>query len=130
MKARLLETVRYLVAGGIGLGLYYLLLYTLTEYLNWWYVLSASIATIVNFTSNFLLKKFWAFKDTNRNNIRSQAVHYAILWIALGIANVVLLYVFTTYGKLWYMHAQMLTTIILTAIGYGIAKKIFQKEKL
>lgn len=53
MKAHLLETARYLLAGGVGLGLYYLLLYTLTEYLGWWYLLSALLAGVVNFFVQF-----------------------------------------------------------------------------
>ncbi|PIS41900.1 MAG: hypothetical protein COT25_00610 [Candidatus Kerfeldbacteria bacterium CG08_land_8_20_14_0_20_42_7] len=65
-KTRMQEFIRYCLAGIIGVGGYYLLLYVLTDYVGWWYILSATIASVVNFLSNFLLQKFWTFKNRDR----------------------------------------------------------------
>ncbi len=122
---RLYEVVRFLVAGGLGVCLYYLLLYTLTEYFKCWYMLSAAIASVVNFTSNFLLQKFWTFKNTDRQNIRHQVLKYAFLVVTLFLSNLGLLHVLVKYAHLWYIAAQIPVTIVLTVASYLISKKIF-----
>ncbi|MFH1207650.1 MAG: GtrA family protein [Patescibacteria group bacterium] len=122
---RLYETMRYLVAGGIGVSLYYLLLYTLTEYADWWYLLSAAIGSIANFTSNFLLQKFWTFRNKDRNTVRAQARKYAILYVSLFVANLALMFVLVTLMHIWYILAQIPVTIILSAVSYLISRKIF-----
>jgi putative flippase GtrA len=123
---RLHETVRYLLAGSLGFGLYYLLLYVLTESFGWWYILSAAFASLVNCATNFLLQKFWTFKNKNRANMRSQAVRYTALFTILFFVNLGLLYVLTEYVHIWYIVAQIPVSIILTLIGYRVTKRIFK----
>ena len=123
---RLYETIRYLLAGGVGVSLYFLLLYVLTESFGWWYILSAALASLANFAANFLLQKFWTFKNKNRADLRPQAAKYALLFTTLFFANLGLLYVLTEYAHLWYIMAQIFVSMVLTAIGYHLTRKIFK----
>jgi putative flippase GtrA len=117
--------VKYLLAGGVGVGLYYLLLYVLTEYADFWYLISAAIGGAANYASNFLFQKFWTFGNKDRTTVKAQAKQYAILFISLGSANLGLMFILVSLLHIWYIAAQIPVTLLLTAIGYRITRKIF-----
>jgi dolichol-phosphate mannosyltransferase len=119
------RVLRFLGAGGLGVLLYYLILYTLTDLAGVWYMASAVIASIVNWTSNFVLQKRWTFENKDNKNLHKQAWEYAGMAIGLFLTNLALLYVLVEYLKLWYMGAQVIVTVTLTIISYFITRRIF-----
>jgi putative flippase GtrA len=121
--------LRFLSAGGLGVLLYYLILYIFTDLFGVWYMMSAVIASIVNWTSNFVLQKLRAFQNRDRKNLHRQAGAYAGMAIVLFLANMLLLYVLVESFKLWYMGAQVIVTIILTIASYFITSRIFSEKK-
>jgi dolichol-phosphate mannosyltransferase len=60
--------VKFSVVGGVGFLIAYTLLYVLTEFAGFWYMLSAIFAqvaaTIWNFTANYK----WTFRQKNVQN--------------------------------------------------------------
>lgn len=86
---------------------------------------SAVIASIVNWSSNFVLQKFWTFQDKDTNRIHRQAGAYVVMAACLFIANLLLLYLLVEYVKLWYLVAQVIVTILLTIVSYFITSRIF-----
>ncbi len=125
LSPQLTQVMRFLSAGGLGVLLYYLILYILTDVAGVWYMVSAVIASIVNYISNFVLQKFWTFKNKDTKNIHWQASKYAVMTVFLFVANLFLLYVLVEYARLWYLAAQIIVTILLTAISYLISRRIF-----
>lgn len=125
---RFLEILKYLLAGSFGVGLYFGLLYSLTENLHLWYLLSATIASITNCTSNFLLHKYWTFSNKGREDIRRQAVTYIALYMGVVLTNTGLLYLLVDVGQVHYLIAQIPVSILITIVSYLITRKIF-KEK-
>lgn len=124
------EIIRYCLAGTVGVGSYFALLYVLTEYACWWYFLSAVVASIVNYGTNLLLHKLWTFKNRSRKQARQQAVRYFYLYLGLTIANLGGLYALTEYAHWWYIAAQIPVSIALTFVGYIISRTIFKTESL
>jgi putative flippase GtrA len=122
--------LRFLSAGGLGVLLYYLVLYTLTDFIGVWYLASAAIASIVNWTSNFVLQKFWTFQNKDRKNLHKQAGIYAVMAIGLFGANLLLLYVLVDYLRLWYLGAQVIVTVLLTGVSFIITSRIFSDSVL
>lgn len=125
LTPRLSQVLRFISAGGLGVLLYYLTLYTLTDVAGVWYVVSAVIAFIVNCGSNFVLQKFWAFKNKSIKNIHWQASQYVVMTVSLFITNLLLLYVLVEYARLWYLAAQVIVTILLTIVSYFVSRRIF-----
>jgi len=121
----LLQVLRFISAGGVGVLLYYLILYFLTDMVGMWCIASATIAFIVNCASNFVLQKFWTFKNKRTRNVTRQASQYLTMSIILFAVNLVLLYGLVEYARLWYLAAQALLTIFLTATSYFISRRIF-----
>ncbi len=122
---QLSQVMRFLSAGGLGVLLYYLILYILTDVVGVWYMVSAVIASIVNYSSNFVLQKFWTFENKETKNIHWQAGKYAAMMVSLFVANLLLLYVLVEYAHLWYLIAQVIVTILLTVISYLVSRRIF-----
>ena len=125
---RVTVIAKFLGSGAVGVLLYYAILTFLPETLGVKYIFSAVVASIVNFGSNFVLQKFWTFKNNEMGHVRQQASRYAILAITLALTNLLALYVLVEYAKLWYLGVQAVLTVSLTVVSYLITRKIFARE--
>lgn len=123
--SQLSQIMRFLSAGGVGVVLYYLILYFLTDMIGIWYMASAVAASVVNYGSNFILQKFWTFNNKELRGLHKQAGKYAILAGSLFTANLFLLYALVEYARLWYLAAQIIVTTFLTIISYLVSRRIF-----
>ena len=54
--------LRFLIVGTIGTLISMSILYTLTEYLHIYYIISFIAGTIAGSVNNYLLSKYWVFK--------------------------------------------------------------------
>jgi dolichol-phosphate mannosyltransferase len=117
--------MRFLSAGGLGVLLYYMVLYILTDLFGVWYVASAVIASLVNWTSNFVFQKYWTFQNKNKKSIHRQVIYYAAMAATIFVANLALLYVLVEYTHIWYLGAQVIVTVLLTVASYFVASRIF-----
>ena len=125
MANSMARIIRFLSAGGVGVLLYYLIIYTLTDLLGLWYIASALIASVVNWSSNFILQKFWTFDNRITKNIRQQARKYAVMATGMFVANLLLLYTLVEFVHFWYLGAQVIVTVLLTIASYYITSRIF-----
>jgi putative flippase GtrA len=122
---RFWQIVRFGITGAVAIGLYYGILYALTEFLSVWYLLSAIVTYLFNVTSNFLLHKFWTFKNKDTQKVRQQMLLYLVMCIVFFAVNTASLYVLVDIIHLWYIYAQVILTVILSAISYFLTKQIF-----
>lgn len=122
---RLGQIVRFCLSGVVGVGSYYLVLYCLTEYLGVWYIVSATVATIVNYTSNFIFHKLWTFKDKSMDNVHMQVGKYITLVVGLYVFGTASLYLLVEFAHLWYIYTQLILTIVCTAISFAFSRRIF-----
>lgn len=123
------QIFKFLVAGGITVILYYLMMYVFLERFGMWYVLAAAIAFIFNNALNFTLMKLWAFKKDG-GDLKKETLQYAGLAIFSTIANCLLLYWFVEGFNLHYLLAQIIATIILTVISFFLTRKIFHRTEV
>ena len=124
-KELLCQVPRFCVSGGAGVAVYYIGLYTLTEFAHVWYVLSAIIAFVLNFLVNFTLMKFWTFRGKGSKEIKRQLVTYFIMAIGFLVTNTSLLYVLVEYIRIQYLVAQAILTVFLSLASFFITRKIF-----
>jgi dolichol-phosphate mannosyltransferase len=57
------KIVKFLIVGGIGVGINLGFLYALTEWANIWYMLSSSIGILIATFWNFVMNNLWTFGD-------------------------------------------------------------------
>lgn len=118
------SVLKFLVSGVVGVGLGFLTLYVLTEFFGVWYMLSAVIAFIFNYTSNFIFHKFWTFRGESGGKAHVQAFLYATLALALFFSGMFMLYVQVEWLHVWYLAAQVINTFILTIVSFVFTRRI------
>jgi dolichol-phosphate mannosyltransferase len=115
-----------MLGGGIGVILYYAILYLLTEFADVWYVISAIIAFTVSNGINFIVQKLWTFKNRDAEAAKKQYILYLSMGVCLLVANTLLLYVLVEYGHLNYLIAQAILTVLVTIVNFAATKRIFK----
>ena len=108
--------VKYMVAGSLAAFTDIFLLFTLTEYVfpEGYYLESAAIAFTAAFLISFFMQKFWTFKDTSTSRIKNQmTISFSIALMNLFL-NVVFVYIFVEHFGIWYIFAQILSSIIIS----------------
>ena len=125
LSSTMTRIMRFFSAGGLGVLAYYLVLYILTDLIGIKYLISAIIATIVNFSLSFILQKFWTFKSKGFKDIRQQIGKYSIMVAFIFVTNLVLLYILVEHAHLWYLLAQLLVTAFLSVMSYVFSRSIF-----
>lgn len=119
------RVVKFCVGGGLGVATYYASLYILTEFVHFWYVVSAIIAFILNYAVNFTVQKFWTFENKDIKAIQQQIVMYFSMGVVFLPTNTLLLYLLVEYVHVQYLLAQLILTGLLSVISYFITHKIF-----
>jgi putative flippase GtrA len=78
---------------------------------------AAVIAFMVSVISNFLLHRFWTFKDKSHHFQRQFASFFIISIINLGI-TASCIYIFADVFGLWYLLAKLITATIVLIWSY------------
>lgn len=124
-QSRLGQIVRFCLSGFVSVGLSYATLYCLTEYARVWYMASAAVATVLNYTLNFLLHKFWTFGEKSMKAVPRQAGKYVAMVTTFYVTGAVSMYVMVEWLHIWYMYAQVILTVIISIISFVVTKWIF-----
>lgn len=117
---------RFIVVGGTATAIHLGILFTLTEYGGLWYVYSTVIAFLVALVFNFTAQKYWVFKHADHGSITHQLPLHALTNVVnLGL-NTGLLFVLVEYVHLWYLAAQVFTSVFIAAESYIVYRWIFR----
>ena len=125
-----LKVVRFCVSGAIGIIFGFITLYSLTEYLRLWYLLSAAITFVLTDVLGFIIKKIWVFEDKNIKAVQKQIFLYLLLSVTYLMTNTGFLYVLVEYLHIQYVISQIILTSILSFPSYFISKRIFIAQKI
>lgn len=129
-SSRILEIIRFIVAGGIAAFTNLVFLYVFTSIVGIWYIFSALIAHSIAIVVSFALQKFWTF-----SHYSLKKTHFEIFWYVANnifslFVNIVGLYVFVEYVGLWYLTAQFILLIIIAVWSFFIYRfLIFPQQK-
>jgi dolichol-phosphate mannosyltransferase len=123
------KLVRFMVSGGVVIAAYYAPYYLLTEFCGVWYLLSSIIGSIISSVINFILQKFWTFKNKSVANVHLQAIEFTLVSIGFTGANGGMLYMLVEKFHLHYLLAQFIVSSILCVVSYFIAEWIFRDKR-
>ncbi len=122
---RLYELVRFCLGGAIAVLVGYVFLYTLTEFLFVWYVLSSVISYLTSQALNFIIQKIWVFKNKESKTTKKQFVIYMSLSVIYFLINTIMIYVLTDYCHIYYILSQVILTIVISIASWFTTKRIF-----
>lgn len=123
------QVVRFCIAGAASVIVYYAVLYSFTEYLGFWYIVSAVIGFILNTGLNFALQKFWTFQNKEMQMVGHQLALYLIMTASFLIGNTIFLYLMVQYLHLWYIGAQIILTVVISILSFFISRRIFKPSQ-
>ena len=101
-------------------------LFLFTEIFDFYYMISAVVAGVINVTYNFVANNFWSFSDRNDIHFMSGYMKFIAVMVLYFAVYYGMLYVFTEFFlKDWsfyfvkgYIISSVLSTILATAPKY------------
>lgn len=122
-KPNIIQFLKFCIVGAIGTVLNIAVMYSLTEFFNIFYMVSALFSFVASVTNNFVLNKIWTFNEKIKERIFSKYTKFFTISIFALIVNLIFLYGFVEYFKIWYIFAQVL------AIGVALFVNFFGNKK-
>ena len=119
---------RYSLVGAVAFLVDYSVLYVLTEYLNIYYLLSATLSFIAGLIVNYLLSLKWVFHNSK---LRSKTVEFGVYGL-IGIVGLVLnnliIYCLTEYLLVYYMISKLIAVGIVMVWNFAGRRFILFKD--
>ena len=118
------HAAQYYAVGASGVLVNLGLLFYLTEYVGLWYFLSYTFAISASITSNFILNKFWTFRDSIDSQrtivMYVKFVSVSLLGMAIQLGSV---YVLVESLGIYYMLAALISICIAGGINFIINRR-------
>lgn len=119
---------RFVLSGLLATAINFGLLYLFTDFFKVWYIVSAIVAFIASVFTSFIFQKYWTFKDMSKERIHYQAIVFFVI-AAINLAlNTFFLYLLVEYAGLYYLVAQVLTSIIIAAENFFVYRHLIFKK--
>lgn len=116
------QFLRFFFVGGFCASLNLLILYVMTGLLNFHYLLSVLVQTIVVNTIGFFLNRCFTFKK-NQDKLWKGLLKYHTVMISSFLIVSALMYLLVDIIHVWYLSAFMIVTIIMIAFNFVSHKK-------
>jgi len=115
------QAAKYYAVGASGVLVNLGLLFYLTEYVGLWYFLSYTLAISASITSNFILNKFWTFRDSinSQRTIVMYVKFSSVSFLGMGI-QLGSVYFLVESLSVYYMLAALISISIAGAINFII----------
>ena len=113
-----IQFFRYTLVGGLAFVVDLVLLFVLTEYAHWHYLVSATLSFLAGLLVNYILSTQWIFRSSKIKNKKIEFILFGLIGvIGLGLNNV-LLYFFTDLIGLYYMLSKLITAVLVYAWNF------------
>ena len=113
-----IQFFRYTLVGGLAFVVDLVLLFVLTEYAHWHYLVSATLSFLAGLLVNYILSTQWIFRSSKIKNKKIEFILFGLIGVkGLGLNNV-LLYFFTDLIGLYYMLSKLITAVLVYAWNF------------
>ncbi len=113
------QFIKFALVGGSGTIVNVAILYSLTEFAGFFYMVSAVAAFFVAMVNNFIWNKIWTFREPLSHRAGSKFVKFFVVSITALCVNLAFLYIFTEFFEIYYVISQVL------AIGAALLVNFF-----
>lgn len=119
----LLQFIRYFFVGGVAAVVNIGLLFVFSDIFKINYIIANIFSFTCGLVVNYLLSKKLVFK-TDSINVIFEFIVYAVIGVLGLIIDTVLLWLFTSRFKIYYMISKIISTV-LTFIWNFVSRKLF-----
>lgn len=123
----LLQLFRYTFVGGFAFLVDFGLLYVLTEYAHFHYLVSATISFIAGLVVNYLLSTAWVFTRSSFQNKKVEFLLFAAIGVVGLLINNLCLWLLSSVIGIWYMISKIITTVVTYLWNFFARKFILFK---
>jgi dolichol-phosphate mannosyltransferase len=117
------QFVKFALVGLLGTLINLAVLYSLTEMLGVYYIISAVAAFTVAATSNFFLNKVFTFGERLRHRAAGKYVRFLAVSV-LGLSvNLAFLFLLTEFFRVYYLLSQVISIALALAVNFLGNKK-------
>ena len=126
----LLQLFRYTFVGGFAFLVDFGTLFSLTEFLNIHYLVSAAIAFIFGLTINYFLSVLWVFSSRTMESRLLEFFMFALIGlVGLGLTEL-FLWILTDILLIYYLLSKVITTFVVYFWNFFVRKLLlFNKQK-
>ena len=117
--------IKFCLVGASGVAVHFAVLYSLTDFAQLFYLLSAITAVIIASISNYILNHVWSFRDR-----RSAVKNHFIGWLKYNSTSFItdamyigLLAFFVEIVRLWYMLGAFLSLLLIVPLRFTIVSR-------
>jgi len=114
------EFLKYSFVGASGIFVNLFYLYTLTESLNIYYLVSEVFAFLIATFSNFIFNKIWTFRESMNYKFAKRGIKFFIIAGIALVVNLFFLWFFTEIMGIYYILSQILSsgfTLVVNFMG-------------
>lgn len=119
------QFISYFFASAIALAVDIALLYVLTEYFHFYYLVSATISFLAGITITYILSKLYIFNKTKINNKSIEFAVFLLIGIIGLILNNIFIYIFTEYFGFYYMFSKCIVVIVTYLWNFFARKNLY-----
>ncbi len=123
------QFLRYFVVGGIAFGVDFSMLYVLTEWAGYYYLLSASIAFLLGLSINYTLSVYWVFDYRAVSNRLLEFFIFAVIGIMGLLLNAGIIYTLTEYLACYYLYSKLVATFIVFMFNFVTRKAMLFSQQ-
>lgn len=102
-----------------GLLINELLLWSFTEFVGLFYLISSIIASVTSTTSNFILNDNWTFKDRKKGNFFKRLVKYYSISAGTTVIIVSALFILTNFLGIYYLISNIFAILVAFSWSYS-----------
>ncbi|MBU4369527.1 GtrA family protein [Patescibacteria group bacterium] len=114
---------RFVVVGGLSAAINFLILYSFTEWLNVWYLISCILGFIFSAIFNFLVNKFWTFNNLIKGKQAfNQLLRFSVIASSGLLINILIIYSFTEFVGFDYRISWVFACLIVLFWNFGFNK--------
>jgi len=122
------KIIRYIFSGSITSLSVFLLLYSLVQILNIWYLTASIVSFYFGIIVSFIMQKFFTFRNHSIKRIHLQFSFFIIFNIFMLGLNTLLMYAFVDLLGFWYLSSQVCITAFAACINYKTFGNLIFKD--
>ena len=122
---------KFVVIGSISALINFLILYSFTEWLKVWYLISCILGFVISAIFNFLVNKFWTFNNLIKGRqALNQLLRFSIVSVLGLVINILIIYSLTEFVGFDYRISWVFACLIVLFWNFGFNKFWTFRKKL
>jgi len=118
-----IQLIFYGLSGGAAFLLNLIITFFLTEYLNFWYIISVVMGTVVSWTVMFILNFFYTFRGHRSEPLAKQYLKHILMYVVSAPIGLGLIYLLTSIFGVYYLLSQTLVVGTMAALSFIFSRR-------